>query len=275
MDKLEINVGDIFNHLTIVRESEPKTVNGKKPRRQFVCECICGKMVKTRLDGLRSNKKSSCGCRDTIKIKKTGNSVEKHGFSRDPLYKIWKGIRKRCYSVIDVNYYRYGGRGIKMSNEWYVNPVSFIEWCLNNGYDKGLELDRINNDEGYSPSNCRWTTSEVNNNNKRNNIKYLYAGEMLTLPQISKRCSLGFPTLYRRINVNNLTLEEALSIPINGKCKKEPYASRKLSYDEVISIFLSKEKTKKLTEKYNIHKSTIQGIRAGTRYSDYSQNIIK
>lgn len=203
------------------------------------------------------------------KIVLTGNSVEKHGLSRHALYKIWKHIKGRCYCVTDKNYFRYGGRGITMSNEWYINPVSFYNWSMKNGYQEGLELDRIDNDKGYFPENCRWTTSEINGNNKRNNKKYLYQGMMLTLPQISrKHGGFGFPTLYRRINENKLSLEEALSIPLGKRCKKTRNTRLKLSDQQATEIRQAKNKSRKeLCKSYNVHKSTIDGIRSGARYS--------
>lgn len=272
MQGLKINTGDKFNFLTVLKETDPKTVDDKRPKRVFICECICGRRIKVRLDSLRNNKKSSCGCQLPIKIVKTGVPVTKHGYSKHPLYKIWKHIRSRCYSVVNINYHRYGGRGIKMCNEWYNDAGKFIEWGLANGYKEGfgLELDRENNNDGYFPDNCRWVTSEINNNNKRNNKKYLYKGGWFTLPQISRiEGWIGFPTLYRRINENKLSLEEALAIPINGKCTKNPNPLRLLKYEQVVDILTTKRHTEALSRKHKIHTSTIERIRRNESYLDF------
>lgn len=269
MEPLKIQLGTTYNSLTIIKEAPPKTIEGKRPKRQFVCECSCGRMIIVRLDALRNNKKSSCGCLLPVKIELVGNPVKKHGLCYASVYKRWKNIRNRCYSVTSTSYKRYGARGIDMSAEWYSDFSIFHKWCMENGYQEGLQLDRIDNDKGYFPENCRWATPETNNNNKSNNKKYLYQGLMLTLPQISrKHGGFGFPTLYRRINENKLSLEEALSIPLGKKCKKERNAGLKLSDQEAIEIYVAKNKPRKeLCQKYGVHISTVDAIRSGSRYS--------
>lgn len=82
------------------------------------------------------------------------------------LYKVWKGIARRCYNKNDSRYHDYGGRGIWMCDEWK-NPLVFVEWALANGWKDGLEIDRIDNNGNYSPSNCHFVTSIVNMNNRR------------------------------------------------------------------------------------------------------------
>lgn len=263
MEALEVKTNQQFNFLTIIQEAVPSTINGKRPKRRFLCECVCGKRLVVRLDNLRTNRKSSCGCQRSVPVISTGNSVEKHGLAYEPLYKVWKSIRNRCYCVTSENYFRYGGRGISMCVEWYLSPVPFFEWSFKNGYVEGLELDRIDNNEGYSPNNCRFTTSEINNNNKRNNKKYLHNGVWLTLPQISRQTNLGFPTLYRRINENKLTLEEALSIPLHGKCKKDRVLKCKMSARDVLAINNSDEKWRDLAKQYKISQTTVWRIKTG------------
>lgn len=267
MKGLDVSNGDKFNFLTVIKESEPKTVDGRRPKRTFLCECICHRRLIVRLDCLRNNKKSSCGCQLPIKITKTNNPVTKHGYSRHPLYKIWKGIRSRCYRVTNPNYFRYGGRGIIMCDEWYMYPEKFIEWSIKNGYKPGLELDRENNNDGYFPDNCRWVTSEINNNNKRSNKFFEYKGEWLTLPQISKREKwIGFPTLYRRVNGNGLTIKEALSIPLHKKCKKGFIESVLVKdFTKIKYIKNSKKSWRKLGEELGISQTTIWRIKKGIR----------
>lgn len=261
MNRLLVSKGDVFNSLTIVKEVEPRTIDNRRPKRMFLCKCVCDRLIKVRLDALRNNKKSSCGCQLPIRIVKTGNHILKHGFAKLAVYKIWKGIRRRCYAVQCSQYHNYGGRGIKMSTEWYISAKSFVDWSLKNGYKEGLELDRIDNNSGYFPENCRWTTAEVNANNKRTNIKYLYDGIWLTLPQISRRTHLGFPTLYRRINENKLSLEEALSIPLHGKCKKDRLDMRHISDNDALFIFHSHLTYDELAKRFNTSETTIWRIK--------------
>lgn len=264
MKGLQINNGDKFNFLTVIKETESQRIDGLRPKRMFICECICGRRVGVRLDSLRNNKKSSCGCQLPISIVKTGNSVKKHGYAKHPLYGVWKNIKRRCYSVLDINYHRYGGRGIKMSNEWYIDAGVFIKWGIENDYKEGLELDRIDNDGGYFPENCRWATSEINNNNKRNNKKYLYDGRWLTLPQISRiHGTVGFPTLYRRIHINKLSIEEALSIPLHGECSKNRKLRCKVRVIDMLSINNSALPWGELAKKFNISQTTVWRIKTG------------
>lgn len=78
------------------------------------------------------------------------------------LYNIWSAMKQRCYNPNHTAYYRYGGRGIKVCKAWKDNSQAFIEWAIDHGYADGLELDRINNDKNYQPSNCQWITHRDN-----------------------------------------------------------------------------------------------------------------
>lgn len=78
---------------------------------------------------------------------------------------------KRCYDEKHKDYTNYGGRGIEVCKEWKESKQSFMEWCLENGFEKGLEIDRIDNDKGYEPTNCRFVTRKENANNRRCSFK--------------------------------------------------------------------------------------------------------
>lgn len=94
-------------------------------------------------------------------------SIKNHGFSKHRLYKIWIGLRKRCNNPKYQRYYDYGAKGILVCEEWNSNFMSFYNWSLNNGYKDNLSIDRINNNLGYSPDNCRWATQEIQSRNTR------------------------------------------------------------------------------------------------------------
>lgn len=89
-----------------------------------------------------------------------------HGLRKSDTYKLLNGIKDRCLNVKAKDYARYGGRGITVS-ENFLNPVFFNEWCLKNGYKKGLQIDRIDNDKGYSEDNCRFVSGKQNMRNTR------------------------------------------------------------------------------------------------------------
>jgi len=209
------HIGEIFNFLTVKYEL-PKEGN----KRFFWCVCVCGKELRARLDDLRSNQTSSCGCKPKIAKIKVGIF---HGLAnKHPLYAVWKNIRSRCYNKNNSRYKDYGGRGILMCDEWYNSFKCFYDWALSNGWDESLQVDREDNDKGYSPGNCRCVTNQINCLNKRTNVWYDYNGQKMTLLQVSNMTNIGFRCLYYRINKLGLSLDQALSIPqsINGYSKE-------------------------------------------------------
>jgi hypothetical protein len=116
----------------------------------------------------------------------------------------WTNMMQRCYNPNNPRYASYGGRGIYVCGEWHIYRM-FEEWALAFGYKDTLTIDRINNNEGYSPQNCRWSTYKENNNNKRSNRMCLEAfGEIKNSIDWSKdcRCVVSRRTLERRINSN-------------------------------------------------------------------------
>ena len=92
------------------------------------------------------------------------------------LYNVWKEMRQRCNNPKHNHYKRYGGRGITVCKEWD-DPEAFYNWAVNNGYKEGLTLDRINNDKGYSPDNCRWVTVKEQCKNRSSNHLISFMGK--------------------------------------------------------------------------------------------------
>lgn len=90
----------------------------------------------------------------------------KHGMSKARIYRIWVGMKNRTCNKFDERYYDYGQRGINLCEEWK-SFVVFKEWALSCGYKQGLTIDRIDNERGYCPDNCRWITREMNSKNRR------------------------------------------------------------------------------------------------------------
>lgn len=108
-----------------------------------------------------------------IKIKSFGNCTHKGNFkhgissSNPELFNLWNTMRNRCENPKREKYKDYGGRGIKVCNEWH-NVSNFVSWALNNGYEKGLQLDRKDNNGNYCPENCHFVTPKENSRNRRN-----------------------------------------------------------------------------------------------------------
>ena len=128
------------------------------------CLCDCGNETTVYRSDLVQNKTKSCGC-----LKKLG-SRKTHGFSNSGLYNKWYGLVDRCTNQYIEAYKDYGGRGITVCDEWKNDFLQFYNWSMENGYKKGLQIDRIDNNGNYCPENCRFVTPEENCRNKRNNL---------------------------------------------------------------------------------------------------------
>lgn len=139
-----------------------------------------------------------------------GQFKPKHGLESHPFYPTWSGMVSRCCNPKSPAYKDYGGRGITVCDEWRHDPTDFIAWLEDNGYGKGLHIDRIDNDSGYYPENCRVATPRQNACNRRSNRKYMLNGEMLTASQIERRHGVKAATFAYRVNKIGRTPEEAL-----------------------------------------------------------------
>lgn len=127
------------------------------------------------------------------------------------LYNIWRSIKGRCNNPNDKAYFRYGGRGIYISNLWENDYGSFLSWSLCNGYKEGLSIDRIDNDGPYSPENCRWVSRKVQQNNMRSNRYIEFGGERRTISGWAEYLGIKPQTLQLRLH--KWTLERALTEP--------------------------------------------------------------
>lgn len=92
---------------------------------------------------------------------------QRHSLSQHPLYRVWQDMKTRCYNSNHKGYKDYGKRGIKICNEWINDPEIFIKWALANGWEKGLLIDRENNNGNYTPNNVRFVNRELNQRNQR------------------------------------------------------------------------------------------------------------
>ena len=102
------------------------------------------------------------------------------------IYKVWSGIKQRCFNPNSNRYKNYGGRGISICDEWKNSFETFCKWALENGYKEGLSIDRIDHEKNYEPSNCRWTDEITQQNNRTNNTLYESEGETHTLTEWSR-----------------------------------------------------------------------------------------
>ena len=149
--------GERFGRLTVIERdiSQKRTV--------WICRCDCGNVKSVQSTHLRSGATTSCGC---FQKERASQANKTHGFTHTSLHNRWKAIRQRCNNPDDPRYKDYGARGITLCPEWNDFEV-FSKWAMENGYNEDLQLDRIDNNKGYSPDNCRWCTGSVNNHNRR------------------------------------------------------------------------------------------------------------
>lgn len=157
-------------------------INGS---RRAVAECrVCKRIYEVDPNKLKYNK--SCGCL------KSGRIVNRYRNTHSKLSKLYKDMMSRCYNKKRLCYDNYGGRGIAVCEEWRTDSNVFCEWALVNGYEEGLTIDRIDNDKGYAPDNCRWTTVTEQNRNKRGvklNMEYAreIRGSSMTINELAKK----------------------------------------------------------------------------------------
>lgn len=150
----------------------------KKGQQYWMCICDCGTEKIIRKSHLISGRIKSCGC-----LLKDNMSGYKHGLCNTRIMRIFQGIKNRCYNKNEKAYKNYGGRNITICKEWLENSLLFYEWAKNNGYKKGLTIDRIDNNKGYSPDNCRWTTYKQQARNTRRNLILEYRGKKKCLAE--------------------------------------------------------------------------------------------
>lgn len=183
-------IGKRFGSLTVVSRYE-NTTGGKC---RWVCVCDCGtlKAKPVTTSDLLSGKVRSCGClyKESNKGRKTT-----HGLSQSRIFGIWSGMLQRCRK-----HRNYVNRGITVCDEWLNDFQAFYDWAVANGYKENLTIDRIDNDKGYSPENCRWVDMKTQQNNRRNNRIVNYFGVDFTISELSQKLNISPSTLLWRVN---------------------------------------------------------------------------
>lgn len=186
-----------YSRWTVIQEDEPLEYisrNRREYARKWLCRCDCGTEAVVYQTNLNRGKSKSCGCLQN-------EAVVKHGYSRGhkghKLHRRWIAMRQRCYSADHKEYKNYGARGITVCDEWNNSAAAFIDWGLKNGWREGLSIDRVDNNSGYSPSNCRFTDIKTQSNNTRRNVLVTIDGQTYTFIQacekfgVSERCARG------------------------------------------------------------------------------------
>lgn len=211
--------GDVFGKLTVLgtefRLSDISRSGVMRRWKSVVCKCECGMVLVVRVSNLVHTGQENCQCDRRLATIAMLKARAVHGESGTNLHRRWSRMISRCYSKSNIGYGYYGGRGISVCDEWKFDYRTFRDWAIRNGWNPSLQIDRINNEGNYEPSNCRFVTSKENNRNKRNNTRITAWGETKSLIEWTEdpRCSIADDCLWKRLYKHHWSPEEAISLP--------------------------------------------------------------
>jgi len=201
--------GQIFGRLTAIKFA--KIDDKKKTVWFFKCSCNPKKIVEKSLNNVIQGVTKSCGCLGIEQYRINGHLRLRHGMSRSRPYNILMAIKKRCTNKKHPYYKNYGGRGISFDPRWK-KFENFWE-DMKETYKDNLEIDRIDNNMGYSKNNCRWTTEKENCNNRRSHRFITYRGETHNITQWAEKIGMPIKLIYDRIVRFHWPVEKAFNKP--------------------------------------------------------------
>lgn len=216
--------GKRFGRLTVVKRVENRVSISGRQYAMWLCKCDCGKTKIASTGNLRQGQVRSCGClqKDSYKSNSRNHKLSllamTHGETKTHLYMVWSGMKRRCQNPHTKYYPLYGGRGVRVCDEWQ-KYEPFRDWAHATGYKQGLTIDRIDCDGDYCPENCRWITFQEQQRNRRNNRHYEYQGKSYTVLEIAKILGMKPRTVQGRIE-RGWSIEKIFSTPVlrgNGK----------------------------------------------------------
>lgn len=195
-----IRSGEQFGRLTVVkRHGRIKGVT------YWLCRCDCGSEKIVRHGQLTSGRTKSCGC---LAAEQRKNRNYRHGMQRTPEWKAWVEAKSRCQPK-NPKHQWYADRGIKVCDEWANDFRAFFDHM--GSCPTGASLDRIDNNKGYEPGNCRWATKIKQANNTRTNRFITAFGKRQTLAEWSREFGVRASTIAYRLRQTRMTREEAVS----------------------------------------------------------------
>jgi len=234
-----------YNRLTVIGYF------GKSKNRYFwKCLCDCGNYAIVDRGNLIPGHSQSCGCFKKELIKKSSIT---HGLSKTKEYAIWADIKKRCYNKNNSAYKFYGAKGITMCNKWKNSFIPFIT-DMGKRPSENHSIDRINTFGNYEPSNCRWTTKDIQSNNTRTNKKITLNGITKNITQWLKLLNIPCTTYYNRLN-RNWSIQDALTKP----CKYRMKSSKILISEKTLyNLYINKKvSSSQIAKKLKVSKKTI------------------
>lgn len=190
--KIKTLIGQRFERLVVLKRKG----NNKEGRALWEVLCDCGNHKIVTGSNLRRGQVKSCGClaRDNGKrMIKINCNPTRHGLTGTKTHNTWAGMRARCRNIKDT---RYGGRGITVCKRWEKFENFFTDMGI---APEGKSLNRIDNNKGYSPENCEWTTSIIQANNRRSNVLITYHRETKTLAQWARDLNVSYKNFHKRL----------------------------------------------------------------------------
>lgn len=200
--------GNKYGKLTVIKRADDYVSPSGNRSVRWLCVCECGREKIAIGAELKRGNTQSCGCMHKAVWH---NIVTKHGKHDTRIYRIWKGMLTRCYNTNHHTYANYGKRGIAVCDEWKDNFQAFYDWSMENGYTNDLSIDRIDYNKGYTPDNCRWTTTTEQANNTRKNHYITYDGKTQTMAEWAKELGIPYTLLRDRVCKLGWSIDEVIS----------------------------------------------------------------
>lgn len=197
--------GQKFGRLTVIEYA----YTDRHGHSAWRCECECGNELIVKGIHLKSGHTSSCRC---LRDESARDRCMTHGKAKTRIHRTWINMKNRCNNPRTRCYEYYGGRGIRVFDDWNNSFESFYDYVskLPHFNEDGYSLDRINNDGNYEPDNVRWATRSEQMNNQRGNVTITFNGETRTLKEWSKMTGVKYSTIRSRYYANR-TPEEILA----------------------------------------------------------------
>lgn len=211
----DVVINSKYSMLTVIKETDRLILPSGQTNRAYLCRCDCGKEKVVRKVHLVRGRIKSCGC-----FPRTRNGKSNH-----PIYVVYNSIRTRT----KPNYFEkhlYYDKGIRMCDKWKDDYMVFFNWAQENGYRKGLVIDRIDGNKNYSPDNCRFVTPLVNSNNRSCTLYVTYKGEKIALKLLLREINRlnDYSCIRRRLK--KMSIEQALEKPI--RILKNSFRAKKI-----------------------------------------------
>jgi hypothetical protein len=201
----------------------------------WTCKCECGTVVQVRAGSLRRGNSKSCGCAKYDGMQAHNRMRSEAAHRSEPEFGVWLGMKDRCHNPKSRSYARYGARGIHVAQVWRDDYDAFIR-DMGPRPSPTHQIDRIDNNRGYGPGNCRWATPSENCRNKSTNRRFVFGGREQTLTDWAEETGIPFATLLARVGQLGWPIERALTVPVqarpHGRVRHIEHDGRTLSVEQ-------------------------------------------